>query len=45
MGWQDAGVAAVFLGAIVFLARKFFVRPKTKSTTAFVPLSSLKKKP
>ena len=45
--WQEAGVLIVVGGAVVYLARKLFglgPRPK-KKPAAFVPLSSLKKKP
>ena len=42
---QEIGVVVIVLVAIVFLARKFFVRSKPKpSPTAFIPLGSLKKK-
>jgi len=43
MTWQDLGVVAVVGGAVYYLARKFFGRPKRRVTTTFVPLKSLKK--
>ena len=45
MDWQTAGVVVIVIGAVVFLARKLFVRPRRKTgATAFIPLGSLKKK-
>ena len=41
--WQTAGVVVIVAGAVWYLARKFFGRPKSKATASFVPLSSLKK--
>ena len=43
---QEIGVAVVVLGAVAFLARRFFGGPrKPKKAATFVPLSTLKKKP
>lgn len=44
MGWQDAGVALIVLGAAIFLARKVFARPPKKPAGGFVSLKDLKKK-
>jgi hypothetical protein len=41
--WQTAGVVVIVAAAVWYLARKFFGRPKAKSTTSFVPLATLKK--
>jgi hypothetical protein len=43
---QEAGVAAVVLAAVAFLARHFFGgRRKPKQAAAFIPLAKLKQKP
>ena len=43
---QEAGVAVIVLGAVAFLARRFFGRPSAKPTAVtFVPIAKLKKKP
>jgi hypothetical protein len=41
--WQTAGVVVIVAAAVWYLSRKFFGRPRPKSTTTFVPLASLKK--
>jgi hypothetical protein len=41
--WQTVGVAVIVAGAVWYLGRKFFGRPKAKPTTSFVPLATLKK--
>ena len=45
MGWQDAGVALIVLGAAAFLARKVFAREPKKPAGGFVPLKDLKSRP
>ena len=43
---QDLGVAAIVLGAVVFLARRLFGPSSDLPTaTTFVPINTLKKKP
>ena len=43
---QEVGVAVVVLGAVAFLARRFFGRPSKKpNAMTFVPIGNLKKKP
>jgi hypothetical protein len=42
--WQEGGVVLVVGGAIYYLARKFFARPASRTTTSFVPLKDLKKR-
>ena len=43
---QEIGVAVIVLGAVAFLARKFFGgQRKPKQAVTFVPLAKLKKKP
>ena len=44
MGWQDAGVALIVLGAAAFLARKVFAREPKKPAGGFVLLKDLMKK-
>ena len=41
MGWQDAGVALIVLGAAIFLARKVFARPPKKPAGCLVALMDL----
>ena len=41
MGWQDAGVALIVLGAAIFLARKVFARPPKKPAGSLVSLMHL----
>jgi hypothetical protein len=43
--WQEAGVVAIVVGAIAYLARKLFgAAPRKKAPTSFVPLSQLKRR-
>ena len=44
MPWQGLGVLAIVAGAVYYLGRKLFVRPRAKTTTSFIPLASLKKR-
>ncbi len=41
MGWQDAGVALIVLGAAIFLARKVFARPPKTPAGSLVSLKHL----
>jgi hypothetical protein len=45
--WQEAGVAVIVAGALVFLARRLFGRlgPKKTGTVTFVPLGRVKRGP
>jgi uncharacterized membrane protein len=43
--WQTAGVVIIVSMAVWYLARKFFGRPRSKSTASFVPLATLRKPP
>jgi len=43
---QEIGVAVIVLGALAFLARRFFGRPSKKpNAMTFVPIGNLKKQP
>lgn len=43
---QEVGVAVIVLGAVAFLARRFFGRASTKpNAVTFVPIGNLKKQP
>ena len=42
--WQEAGVVLVVVGAIYYLARKFFARPAARTPTSFVALKDLKRR-
>lgn len=43
---QEIGVAVIVLGALAFLARRFFGRPSKKpNAMTFVPIDKLRKKP
>lgn len=41
--WQEVGVVLVVGGAIVYLVRKIFGRPR-KGTSTFVPLAKVKRR-
>jgi hypothetical protein len=41
--WQEAGVALVVAGAVVYLLRRLIGKPARGSTT-FVPLSKVRKR-
>lgn len=41
--WQEAGVVLIVSGAVAYLVRKIFGRPR-KGTSTFVPLSKVKKR-
>jgi len=40
--WQELGVALIVFGALAYLGRRLFVRPRPKAPVSFVPLSSLR---
>lgn len=42
MTWQDAGVTLVVIGAVIYLARKFFGRPPRARKTTFISVQDLK---
>ena len=44
MLWQELGVLAIVAAAVFYLGRKLFARPRMKTPTSFVPLTSLKKR-